>query len=208
MRAEEVIFRFPDGRAVTTLANATPIYSEDGEIVAVVAVLQDMTPLAEMERLRSEFLGMVSHELRTPLTTIKGSSATVLGSSTPFDDSEVRQVFRIIDDQADRLRDLVNNLLDMTRVEAGMLSVNPEPTAVTALIDEAKNRVLARRRKASRRGRCRDGSAPNQGGRPPCGAGVEQPVVQRIEVLARFLHDQGERIARGPSRGDLRHRRG
>ena len=142
VRAEEVIFRFPDGRAVTTLANATPIYSEDGEIVSVVAVLQDMTPLAEMERLRSEFLGMVSHELRTPLTTIKGSSATVLGSSTPFDDSEVRQFFRIIDDQVDRLRDLVNNLLDMTRVEAGMLSVSPKSTAVVTLIDGAKNAYL------------------------------------------------------------------
>ena len=49
---------------------------------------------------------MVSHELLAPLAAIKGSSATVLGSSTPFDVAEIRQFFGIIDEQADRLREL------------------------------------------------------------------------------------------------------
>ncbi len=83
VRAEEILFEVPDGRRVTTLVNATPIYSEDGEIVSAVAVVQDMTPLEDIERLRREFLAMVSHELRTPLTTIKGCTGIVLGSSSP-----------------------------------------------------------------------------------------------------------------------------
>ena len=82
VRAEEVRFEFPDGHAVPTLVNATPIYSDDGQVTGAIAVIQDITPLGEIEQLRNEFLGMVSLELRTPLTAIKGSAATVLGSRT------------------------------------------------------------------------------------------------------------------------------
>ena len=144
VRAEEILFDLPDGRTVTTLVNATPIYSDDGSIVSAIAVIQDMTPLEELERLRNEFLAMVSHELRTPLTTIKGCTSVVLGSSDPLDTSEVLQYFRMIDEQSDHLRGLVNNLLDMTRIEAGALSVTPKPTDVKSLVDEAKTAFLRR----------------------------------------------------------------
>ena len=72
VRLEEIVLQVPDGRSVTALINATPIHSEEGEVETVVVTLQDMTPLREMERLRTEFMGMVSHELRAPLTSIKG----------------------------------------------------------------------------------------------------------------------------------------
>ena len=144
VRTEEILVNLPDGRTVTTLVNATPIYSEDGEIVSAVAVIQDMTPLEEIERLRNEFLAMVSHELRTPLTNIKGCTSVVLGSSDPLDLTEMLQYFRMIDEQSDHLRGLVNNLLDMTRIEAGALSVTPAPTDVKTLVDEAKVAFLRR----------------------------------------------------------------
>ena len=115
----QILLNRPDGRTVTTLVNATPIYSDDGSIVSAVAVIQDMTPLEEIERQRNEFLATVSHELRTPLTTIKGCTGIVLGSSDPLDISEILQYFRMIDEQSDLLHGLVNNLLDMTRIEAG-----------------------------------------------------------------------------------------
>ena len=60
VRAEEIVINLPEGRSVTTLVNAAPIYSEQGEIVSVVVTTQDMTPLEEMDRLRAEFLGMAS----------------------------------------------------------------------------------------------------------------------------------------------------
>ena len=144
VRAEEILFDLPDGRRVTTLVNATPIYSDEGKIVSAVAVIQDMTPLEEIERLRNEFLAMVSHELRTPLTTIKGCTSVVLGSSDPMDISEMVQYFRMIEAQSDHLRGLVNNLLDVTRIEAGALSISPEPTNVESLVDEAKVAFLRR----------------------------------------------------------------
>ena len=105
--------------------------------------LQDMTPQEELERLRAEFLGMVSHELRVPLTSIKGAITTVLASSTGLDPVEMRQFYRIIDHQTDRMRDLISDLLDVTRIETGSLSVTPEPTDVASLVDEARNTFLS-----------------------------------------------------------------
>ena len=142
VRAEEIIIQLPDGHAVTTVINATPIFSELGAVVSVVATVQDMTPLEELERLRAEFLGMVSHELRTPLTTIKGSAATVLGAPSAVDPAEMLQFFRIIDEQADHMRGLISDLLDVTRIEAGTLSVAPVPTDLAALVDEAREAFL------------------------------------------------------------------
>ena len=140
VRAEEIVIEVPDGGSVTTLVNATPIRSEEGEVVSVVVTLQDMTLLEEMERLRAEFLGMVSHELRTPLAAIKGSAATLTETASDLDPAEMLQFFRIIGEQADHMRDLIGDLLDVARIETGELSVAPAPADVATLVDEARSR--------------------------------------------------------------------
>ncbi len=140
VRAEEIVIEVPGGGSVTTLVNATPIRSEEGEVVSVVVTLQDMTQLEEMERLRAEFLGMVSHELRTPLTSIKGSAATLTEAASDLDPAEMLQFFRIIGEQADYMRDLIGDLLDVARIETGELSVALAPAEVATLVDEARSR--------------------------------------------------------------------
>ena len=142
MRAEEMVFRVPDGRSVTALVNTTPIRSEAGELESVVVTLQDMTPLNELERMRAEFIAMVSHELRTPLSSIKGSTATLLNPSTTLAGAEVRQFHRIIDSQADRMRELISDLLDVGHIETGTLAVSPEPSVVAELVDQARSSFL------------------------------------------------------------------
>ena len=142
VRAEEIVMHVPDGRSVTALMNATPIHSAEGELVSFVVTMQDLTPLEELDRLRTEFLGMVSHELQIPLTSIKGSTSTLLNDPDSLDPAEMRQFFRIIDDQAEHMRGLMSDLLDMARIETGTLSVSPQPADVTRLVDEAKNRFL------------------------------------------------------------------
>ena len=136
--AEEVVIHLPDGRTVNTLVNARPIRRDDGEIVSVVATIQDITPLEQMKRQRAEFMNDVSHELRTPLTSIKGAASTLLNSPYPVDPVENRQFLRVIDEQADRMRDLINDLIDITHIEAGTLSVSPEPMDVADLLDQAR----------------------------------------------------------------------
>ena len=140
VRAEEIVLLAPDGRSVTTLVNATPIFSEDGEVESVVVTLQDMTPLEDLERLRAEFLGMVSHELRIPLAAIKGSTDTLLENAADLDPAEMTQFFRIIRDQSESMRHLIGDLLDVARIETGTLPVSPEPVEVTVLVDEARSR--------------------------------------------------------------------
>ena len=143
VRAEEIVLRVPDGRSVTTLFNASPVRSEDGTVESVIVTLQDLAPLKELERLRAEFLGMVSHELRVPLTSIKGSAATALRASPTPDPAVVQQFLRIIDEQADHMHSLIDDLLDAGRIEAGTLAVGPEPTEVASLVEQARNMFLS-----------------------------------------------------------------
>ena len=143
MRAEEVVFSVPDGRSVRALINVTPIRAGDGAVVSVVVTMQDLAPLEEIERQRAEFFGMVSHELRAPLTSIKGSAAAVLGAAPALPRAEMLQFFRIVDSQADHMQGLIGNLLDAGRIEAGTLSVDPEPSEVAALVDRARNTFLS-----------------------------------------------------------------
>ena len=143
VRAEEIELSVPDGRRVTTLINATPIHGEDGAVASVVVTMQDLAPLQALERMRAEFLGMVSHELRVPLTSIKGSTAAALGAARLVAPAETREFFRIIDDQADRMIGLIADLLDAGRIEAGTLSVAPEPSEVAALVEQARSTFIS-----------------------------------------------------------------
>ena len=142
VRAEEVELSVPDGRRVSALVNVTPIRAADGAVDSVVVTLQDLAPLREVDRQRTEFLSMVSHELQAPLTSIKGSAATALSAAQPTHPAEMLQLFRIVDKQADHMRGLISDLLDHGRIEAGMLSVTPEPAALAALVDQARNAFL------------------------------------------------------------------
>ena len=143
MRAEEIVLDGGAGGSVTALVNSTPIRTHDGAIESVVVTLQDLAPLEEMERLRAEFLGMVSHELRAPLTSIIGSAATALRSSPAMPRADIWQLLRIIDEQAAHMFGLISDLLDAGRIEAGTLSVSPEPTPVVGLVEQARRTFLS-----------------------------------------------------------------
>ena len=143
VHAEEVELSVPDGRSVRALLNVAPIAAPDGAVASVVVTLQDLAPFDELERQRAAFLGMVSHELRAPLMAIKGSASTALGSAPAPSRAELMQFFRIVESQADHMHRLVGNLLDAGRIDAGTLSVDPEPTPVAALVDAARSTFAA-----------------------------------------------------------------
>ena len=143
VRAEEIVLRVPDGRSVTILINATPICLEEGTIESLVVTMQDLTSLEELNRMRAEFLGMVSHELRRPLTSIKGSASTLLEAASDLDPAEVVQFHRIINEQADYMRSMISDLLDVARIETGTLAVHPRPEEIVDIVDEARNAFLS-----------------------------------------------------------------
>ena len=142
VRAEEIVIAAPDGRSITTLVNTAMNRSLEGEAASLVATVQDMTPLEDQERLRAEFLAMVSHELRRPLAAIKGSAAASLSISSRLDATEMHQFFRIIEGEADQMFEMINDLLDVARIEAGVLMLSVEPTEVAMLIDRARSTML------------------------------------------------------------------
>ena len=142
LRAEEISITVPDGRRVNTIVNSTPIFSEEGVMTSMVVTLQDLEPIRVVGRQRVEFLGMVSQELLAPLTSIKGSAAAVAEDLTRLDMARTRQYFSIVERQADRMRGLIWDLLEVARIEAGTLHLAPEPTEMAFLVGRARASFL------------------------------------------------------------------
>ena len=137
IRAEEIVIQMPDGRPVPVLVNAAPIYSKQGEITQALFALQDMSSLADAERVRAEFLGLVSEELRMPLTTIKGSVAALWGLESISRQAEPQQLLRIIDQQTDLMRGQVNSLVELTQISTGTLLISQEVVEISDLVSNA-----------------------------------------------------------------------
>ena len=87
--------------------------------------------------IKTEFLAMISHELRTPLTSILGFTDTLLTEDVLWEADEQREFIRTIQQEADRLQELIDHLLDLSRLEAGMLPITLEPVSLHKIIENA-----------------------------------------------------------------------
>ena len=98
-------------------------------VIGAVAVFNDITEIRNLERLKTSFVSAVSHELRTPLTAIKGFVSTLLQDKENYFDNEARgEFYEIIDAECDRLKRLIDDLLSVSRIEAGRsLEMRHEP---------------------------------------------------------------------------------
>ncbi|MFH1074998.1 MAG: ATP-binding protein [Candidatus Firestonebacteria bacterium] len=90
--------------------------------------------LKELDRLKSEFVSSVSHELKTPLTSISASIEMIVGGYAGDISPDVKHFMNIIKNNADRLVRLVNNVLDFSRVDAGVMLVTKTPIGITGLV--------------------------------------------------------------------------
>ena len=91
-----------------------------------VAIVRDISRLREVDRLKSEFVSMVSHDLRTPLAVIKGYAATLLNPLLTLDREREKRFIKGINDASDRLTRLIDNVLSVSRLEAGRFKLNPQ----------------------------------------------------------------------------------
>ena len=87
--------------------------------------------------IKTRFLAMISHELRTPLTSIKGFTTTLLAKDVIWDADEQRDFIQTIQQETNRLQELIDHLLDLSRLEAGMLPISPAPHSLREIIDDA-----------------------------------------------------------------------
>ena len=115
---------------------ATIIPYREAESKGQVLVLRDMTDLRRLEEVRTLFLGAVSHELRTPLTIIKGFAVTLQDHPAALEDPSLQKPLTRIDQESDRLTRLVNDLLDLTRLQSQRISLELRQTEPEAIIEE------------------------------------------------------------------------
>ena len=104
-------------------------------------LLQDITADRELDHMKSNLISTVSHELRTPLASIKGYATTLLAEDVKWDPAAQREFIAIISREADRLSTLVNDLLDLSRIDAGSLKVRRVQCDLTELIYNAIQRT-------------------------------------------------------------------
>ncbi len=117
-----------------------PTFSEDGRFLSVVGNVRDITRFREADELKSVFISIISHELRTPVALIKGYSGTLRRDDADWDPQVVRESLAVIEDEADRLALLIDDLLDASRLQAGALSLNPSDIDLFVLADDLAER--------------------------------------------------------------------
>ncbi|HZG85205.1 sensor histidine kinase [Paenibacillus sp.] len=140
---KEVTTKLHVGSGVWSVVMA-PLYTS-GTLRGAVAVLRDVTEEARLEKLRKDFVANVSHELRTPLSMLQGYSEALLDDivSTP---EERRELAQVIYDESLRMGRLVQDLLDLARMEAGRLVLNAVETDLTPLLQRVHRKFAAHAR--------------------------------------------------------------
>ena len=128
----------PEERLLVALANHAALAVDNLHLLDETS---KVAALKELDRMKTELLSTVSHELRTPLGSIKGYATTLLTHASKLKKDEQREFLEIIDSEADRLRELIENLLDMSRLEAGVLRIDREPVRLGASARDVTRKV-------------------------------------------------------------------
>jgi nitrogen-specific signal transduction histidine kinase/ActR/RegA family two-component response regulator len=127
-----------DGTSFPVEYSSTPMLDEDGKHLGAVIVLRDVTERRAIERLKSEFVSTVSHELRTPLTSIRGALG-LLGSGLLGPIAEKGQrMLEIAITNTDRLVRLINDILDLERIDSGNVELNRHAVKAQSVMDQAR----------------------------------------------------------------------
>lgn len=186
-----------DGTAVNVAITRSPIHDQTGRAAGVVHVLRDISAEAEVDRLKEEFLSTVSHELRTPLGFIMGYATSLLLPDAAEDRATTRRCIQVIADASGELKELVDNLLDMTKIGAGSLEVRPAPTRLAPLVRSAVARIRIR-------GSQHEFAISVPASLPPINADahrVEQVLYNLLDNAIKYSPDGG-RIAVRASAGE------
>jgi len=119
------------------LPRATPVYSEEGAVTGATVVLQDVTRLRRVDELRNDLVATVAHEFRTPLTSLRMAIHLMIEQAAgPLSEKQADLLYAARDD-CERLQSIVDELLDLARIQGGRIELNLRPVAATALVDTA-----------------------------------------------------------------------
>lgn len=117
------------------LVDVSPITDQRGHLLGTVRTMKDITELARIDEMKTEFVSIVSHEFRTPLTSIKGYVDLILEGDTGEINETQREFLGIAQVETNRLAALVTDLLDVSRIEAGRIELRMEPLSIGEIIN-------------------------------------------------------------------------
>lgn len=135
-RVQDEQFWRRDGTSYAVEYTRTPL-RKDGLVVGSVVIFNDVTERRKVERMKDEFISTVSHELRTPLTSIKGALGLTLSNKLGALPAQAQQMLDIAYKNSHRLERLINDLLDINKIELSSDSFQLDPVSIEALIDNA-----------------------------------------------------------------------
>jgi PAS domain S-box-containing protein len=101
-----------------------PLLANDGKLLNIIATIRDITRFREAEEIKTTFISVISHELKTPVALIKGYVGTLRRDDAVWDRSVIQDSLAVIEEEADHLTELIENLLDASRLQAGALKIN------------------------------------------------------------------------------------
>ena len=142
---EEVTVRRADGRDIPVVSNVAPVRDASGRLTAVIMVFQDITSLREMDRLKDDFLSIAGHELRTPITTVRGLAQLVGRRRDRLDAGTIDGALSTIVEQTEQMSRLVDELLDVSRIRTGRLSLQSAPLDLAPVLEAAVRRARSQR---------------------------------------------------------------
>jgi PAS domain S-box-containing protein len=139
----EGIHHRPDGLAINLADNYSPQLNEEGQVTQIIANVRDVTRLREAEDLKQTLLSVISHELKTPVSIIKGYAGTLAREDADWDKETLADGLAVIEEEADRLDRLINNLLEASRLQAGGVKLRLTHVDLTRMAETAVEKLRA-----------------------------------------------------------------
>lgn len=118
-----------------------PMLTEDGKLRNIIMAVRDITHFRTADEIKSTFISIVSHELRTPVALIKGYASTLRRDDARWDKSTISDSLAVIEEEADRLSKMIDDLLDASRLQAGGLSLNRADVSLPVLAKRIAERL-------------------------------------------------------------------
>lgn len=122
-----------DGAGLSVGITYAPLFGSQGRLINIIANIRDITRFRAAEEAKSTFISVISHELKTPVSLIKGYASTLRREDARWQEEVVRNGLEVIEEEADRLTGLIENLLDATRLQSGKLTLEFEPVHLDRL---------------------------------------------------------------------------
>jgi len=124
-----------------------PLLSQDGKLRNIIVSVRDITHFRTADEIKATFISIVSHELRTPVALIKGYASTLRRDDAKWDKATINDSLAVIEDEADRLSKMIDDLLDASRLQAGGLSLNRADVSLPALARRVAERLSLQSKK-------------------------------------------------------------